>query len=68
MTEREVDMLTLATKHPDEYIILVDNDGVWLERLVPDENGEYYVDGFNTYGWEFAYELLKYIGCNVEYC
>lgn len=67
-TEREVDMLTLATKHPDEYRIIVDNDSIWLERMIDEDSDEdCFVDNFNTFGCEFAYELLKHIGCNVEY-
>lgn len=67
-SEKEIDMLTLASKHRDEYKVVVDNDSIWLERLMADEDGEFYVDDFNTCGYEFAYELLKYMGCNVEYC
>ena len=68
MTEFETDLLTLASNYPNKYEIVVDNDNIWLQRIAMDSYDECYVGGFNTYGYEFAYELLKHIGCNVRYC
>lgn len=57
------------------YEISVDNDCVWVseeqdrKEFEDDDWVEYETAfTFNDYGQDFIVNLLKYIGCNAEYC
>lgn len=47
---------------PEKYRIDVDNDCTSVTDLEQDEC----VHTFSSYGYEFALELLQYIGCNAD--
>ena len=61
MTHEEAYWLETC-KSDHRYCIRVDNDAVFVDDT---ENAECVFD-FNTYGWEFALELLRHIGCNAD--
>lgn len=62
MTEREEYWLWMCQRRKEEYVIEVDNDEVFVTEI---KSGEC-VFLFKNYGWQFAVDLLRYIGCNVE--
>lgn len=50
---------------PNSFKIVIDNDCVWVET-VADKPEEVYT--FNSYGYQFIYDLLNDMGINVEMC
>ena len=62
MTPDEICWLGICKSFPQKYRIDVDNDCVFISDL--DANEDVFI--FNHYGWEFALDLLRYIGCNAE--
>lgn len=63
MNEIEKDWILKCKMYPNKYRIMVDNDSIFIDDIEKEE----FVFNFNYYGYEFAKELLDYIGCNVEY-
>ncbi|MDD3032892.1 MAG: hypothetical protein PHF88_02900 [Candidatus Pacebacteria bacterium] len=52
---------------PSEYQIIIDNDSVWVET--DNINGETEcIYDFSSYGYEFIYGLLNYLGINADMC
>lgn len=66
MNEKDKEWLQRCINKPNIYKIVVDNDCQWIES--EDSEGEIVTIDLcpNRYGWEFAIELLKYMGCNAE--
>ena len=65
-TEQEIEWLKLAIEDNNKYHIAVDNDCISIDECVDEENDEWdSVFVFNSYGYEFAMQLLNYIGCNA---
>jgi len=57
--------LQRCINEPDTYKIVVDNDCQWIEFDMNGETCTLDLCPF-VYGWEFALELLKFMGCNAE--
>ena len=62
MTHEERYYIDLCRRLPDDFIIIVDNDGAFVQRL---GDGECVCE-FTNYGWRLALDLFRYIGCNAE--
>lgn len=62
MRKEDTEWLEKCKSEPERYQIDVDNDCVSVTDLEMDES----VYNFGTYGYEFALELLQYIGCNAD--
>ena len=58
--EEELKWLKLAIEDNLRYSIYVDNDDVFVI------DNTKIVFQFNNYGYEFAIQLLEYLGCNVH--
>lgn len=65
LTQEEIDWLEMAISNNYHYRISVDNDCVFIDERIADDEWEC-VFTFNNYGYEFIVQLLKYIGCNAE--
>ena len=64
-TEEDKAWLDKCKNNPDEYCIMVDNDMIFVVREDDDEMEDIYT--FSQFGYDFAYGLLDYLGCTVEY-
>lgn len=62
MRTDDVLWLEKCKEEPEKYRIDVDNDCIFVTDLGQDEC----VHTFSSYGYEFALELLQYIGCNAD--
>ena len=62
MRTNDVLWLGKCKEEPEKYRIDVDNDCIFVTDLEQDEC----VHTFSSFGYEFALELLKYIGCNAD--
>lgn len=62
MNEKDIRWLENCKSEPERYRIDIDNDCVFVTDLEQDDC----VHTFGTYGYEFALELLQYIGCNAD--
>ncbi len=62
MTEQEKYWIEMCKTRPDEYVIRVDNDCVFVEDIEKMETAF----EFNNWGWRLALDLFQYIGCNAE--
>lgn len=66
MEHREdIEWLDRCKAQPEKYKIFVDNDDVFVCDITTDEDSEPVYD-FSEYGYEFALQLLRYIGCNAD--
>lgn len=63
MTKKDREWLEKAKANPDRYCIYVDNDCIDVECM---ESGEV-LHTFSEYGYHFAHDLLKHLGCNVDF-
>lgn len=63
MNDTEKKWILKCKTHPDKYRIMIDNDSIFIDDMEKEE----FVFEFNSYGYEFAKELLDYIGCNTEH-
>lgn len=59
----EKEWLKKCIQHPNKYRVDVDNDAIF----VTDTKEEECVFSFDDYGYYFAVNLLKHIGCNADY-
>ena len=55
--------LEKCTQQPDKYKVEVDNDAIFVTDI--EEND--CVFSFDDFGYHFALNLLKHIGCNADY-
>ena len=62
MSKKDIEWLEKCKAEPERYKIYVDNDCVSVTDLEQDED----IYAFRTYGYEFALELLQYMGCNAN--
>ena len=62
MIHEEKYWIDLCRRLPDDFVIMVDNDGAFVQRLADGE----VVCEFNNFGWRLALDLFLYIGCNAE--
>ena len=62
MNDKDKIWLEKCIAEPDKYKIDVDNDCVCVYDQTNDEG----VHTFSEYGYSFALQLLKYIGCNAD--
>lgn len=62
MRKEDIKWLDKCKSEPEHYKIYVDNDCISVEDLGQEES----VHIFATFGYEFALELLQYIGCNAD--
>lgn len=62
MSEQEKRWIEKCSKNPEKYVIVVDNDAVFVE----DTDSIECVFEFSHYGWEMVLYLLRYIGCNAD--
>ena len=62
MTEQDK-MWIEKCKEDWNYTIMVDNDEIFVVHCEMDEVAY----TFSRYGYEFAKELLQYIGCDADY-
>ena len=65
MTEEEIKWLKLCIEDNSKYRIQVDNDEVWVDKTISEDEHEF-VFNFNDYGQYFIAGILNYIGCNAE--
>jgi len=63
MSDKDVTLLEMTIKSPERYQITVDNDGI----SVWDNKKDDFAGDFDNYGYDFIYDLLSYLKCNVEY-
>jgi len=63
MSEKDIEWLEKCKNEPEKYKIYVDNDLISVTDVEQDEN----VHDFASFGYEFALDLLNYIGCNAEF-
>ena len=49
-------------RFPEDFVIVVDNDGVFVQNL---KTGDA-VHDFAHYGWRLALDLFQLLGCNAE--
>lgn len=66
LTKQEKNWLDLVKEKKELYRISVDNDAVWVDVFIEDENEWECCFTFNNYGQEFIVQILLYIGCNAE--
>lgn len=66
LTKREKNWLDLVKEKKELYRISVDNDAVWVDVFIENENEWECCFTFNNYGQDFIVQLLNYIGCNAE--
>jgi hypothetical protein len=67
-TEEDKYWFEIVKENPTDYQILIDNDSVWVET---DDNETYEnicVYTFSSYGYDFIYGLLNYLGINADMC
>lgn len=62
MNKTDIEWLEKCKAESERYKIYVDNDCISVTDLEQDEC----VHTFSSYGYEFALELLQYIGCNAD--
>lgn len=62
MTHEEKYWMELSKRLPEDFVIIVDNDGAFVQNLVTGET----VCDFEHFGWRLALDLFQYIGCNAE--
>jgi len=64
MNKLEIKWLRIVKENPDKYVIVVDNDCIWVNDIVEKE----YIFDFRNYGQDFIVELLNSLKYNAEYC
>lgn len=62
MTEQEKHWIEKCIQNPEKYVIVVDNDAVFVEDMDSIEC----VFEFEHFGWEMVLDLLRYIRCNAD--
>ena len=62
MTDLEKEWLAVCMRRKDEYVIIVDNDEVFVQDIKSGDTPFL----FRHFGWEMVIDLLRYIGCNAE--
>lgn len=62
MNKSDIEWLEKCKSETEKYRIDVDNDCIFVTDLEQEEC----VYCFSTYGYEFALELLRYVGCNAD--
>ena len=62
MNEREKYWIDMCRRRKEDYVIVVDNDSVYVDNL---HSGDCEFE-FDHYGWEMVLDLLRYVGCNAE--
>lgn len=62
MNREDVEWLERCKEEAEKYRVYVDNDCINVVDLEQDES----VYTFSTFGYEFALELLRYIGCDAD--
>lgn len=65
MNKYDKEWLNKCIQNPDKYKIFVDNDEIFVVDAENDMEESYYT--FSNFGYDFVYDLLKYLKCNVEY-
>lgn len=65
MTEKDKEWIEKC-KEDWNYTIMVDNGDIFVVDCRKDDD-EQLVYTFSLYGYEFAKELLQYIGCDADY-
>lgn len=65
MTEKDKEWIEKC-KEDWNYTVMVDNDEIFVLDCQKDDD-EQLVYTFSLYGYEFAKELLQYIGCDADY-
>lgn len=65
MNKEDKEWLEKCIQNPNKYKIFVDNDMVFVVDAINDMEESYYT--FTDFGYDFVYDLLKYLKCNVEF-
>jgi hypothetical protein len=65
-TQEDHDWFKKVQELPEIYMIVIDNDSIWVDEKVDDDAICAYT--FNSYGYEFIHALLKDMGINCEFC
>lgn len=63
MNEKDKELLSLAISNPERYQVTVDNDSISVWDMDDDKDK----GSFTSFGYEFIYEMLGELGCNVQY-
>lgn len=67
-TDEDKYWFELVKESPSEYQIIIDNDSVYVETDDADSHETICVYTFNSFGYDFIYGLLNYMGINADYC
>lgn len=69
MTNLDKEWLKKCISEPNKYKIYVDNDDIFIVDIIKEENDEEdcVLYSFSNFGYDFAYDLLDYLKCNVDY-
>ena len=65
MNNEDKEWLEKCIQNPDKYKIFVDNDMIFVVDANNDMDTDYHT--FSNFGYDFVYDLLKYLKCNVEF-
>ena len=65
MNKEDKEWLEKCIQNPNKYKIFVDNDMIFVVDAINDMEESYYT--FTNFGYDFVYDLLKYLKCNVEF-
>ena len=57
--------LIKCINNPKKYKIYVDNDDIFI--VDQDSEEEEVLYSFNNFGYDFIFDLLKFLQCNVDY-
>ena len=62
-SKEDLELLEKCIKSPDRYEISVDNDcvSVWDKETEESES-------FKEFGYYFIVQILRYLGCNADFC
>ena len=65
MNNEDKEWLEKCIQNPDKYKIFVDNDMIFVVDANNDMDTVYHT--FSNFGYDFVYDLLTYLKCNVEF-
>lgn len=62
LSKEDIEMLNKAISNPNDYVVEVDNDIVYVTNI---ETGEY--DSLSSYGEDLIVALLRHMGANAQF-
>ena len=63
ISENNKKIMDMVIKNPDNYVVWVDNDSVWVDK----ENDEDFYMSFDKFGYHLLVEIFDYLGINGQY-